>query len=91
MHLRRVRPIRQEPSPQGFRTLAKFHLEATPDITIYDCSIVRAPDGRVMVYGPVGKSTTTVLSLSPAARRAVIEMALDAVGTNVNDYHRSAA
>lgn len=85
MQIRSVRRLHQEPSPQGFRTLAKFHLEATPDVTVYDCSIVRAPDGRVMVYGPVGKSTTTVLSLSPSARRAVIEMALAAVGIEQHD------
>lgn len=85
MRIRSVRVVRQEPSPRGFNTLAKFNLEATPEITIYDCSIVRAPDGNTLVYGPAGKSTTTVLSLSPAARRAVIEMALVAVGMNVND------
>lgn len=82
MKLKSPRPVRQDKSPGGFSTIARFNLEVTDDVTVYDCSLVRAPDGNVLVYGPAGRSNSNILSLSPRARRAVIEMALDAVGIN---------
>lgn len=82
MRIRSARPVRQAPSPRGFRTLAKFNFEVTSDVTVYDCSLVEAPDGRVLLYGP-GRDGNT-LSISPAARQGIIEMALAAVGMETN-------
>ncbi len=87
MNIRKMRAIRQDPSPRGFRTLGKFNLEVTPDVTVYNCSLVRAPDGRHMLYGPASTAGET-LSVSPAARAGIVEMALAALG---NEKHDAAA
>lgn len=88
MKLKSPRPVRQDPSPGGFSTIARFNLAVSEDVTVYDCSLVRAPDGNMLVYGPAGRSNSTILSLSPRARTAVIEMALAAVGM---EYDRTNA
>jgi hypothetical protein len=77
MKIRSARPVHHAPSPRGFRTLAKFNLEVTHDVTVYDCSLVEAPDGRILLYGPGREGNT--LSVAPETRREVIEMALAAV------------
>ncbi|WP_153020064.1 hypothetical protein [Paramesorhizobium deserti] len=83
MRIRSARPVRQAPSPRGFRTLAKFNFQVTDEVTIYDCSLVEAPDGRILLYGPGREGNT--LSVSPTARREIIEMALAAVGSDSFD------
>ena len=45
---------------------------------ICGCTIVRAPDGNVLLYGP-GREASS-LSVSPAVRKEIVEMALAAVG-----------
>lgn len=85
MKIRSARPVRQAPSPRGFRTLAKFNLQVTDEVTIYDCSLVEAPDQRVLLYGP-GRDGNT-LSVSPTARREIIEMALAAIGSEHLEQH----
>lgn len=84
MRIRSARPVQQALSPRGFRTLAKFNFEVTSDVTVYDCSLVEAPDGRVLLYGPGREGNT--LSVAPETRREIIEMALAAVGIT-NDQH----
>ena len=85
MKIRSARPVRQAPSPRGFRTLAKFNLQVTDEVTVYDCSLVEAPDQRVLLYGP-GRDGNT-LSVSPTARREIIEMALAAIGSEHFEQH----
>lgn len=82
MKIRSARAVRQAPSPRGFVTLAKFNFEVTPDVTVYDCCLVKAPDGNILLYGP-GRDANT-LSVSRAARQQIIEMALRAVGMDPN-------
>ncbi|RWB89248.1 MAG: hypothetical protein EOQ52_12800 [Mesorhizobium sp.] len=78
MKIRSARRVHQAPSPRGFSTLGKFNLQVTDDVTICDCSLVRAPDGHVLLYGP-GRDANT-LSVSPGHRRSIVEMALSALG-----------
>ena len=54
-----------------------------------NCSIVRAPDGRIFVYGPAGNGGTTTVNLAPDVRRAVIDEALRAIG--MEQHERAAA
>lgn len=82
MRIRSPRMVRQEPSPKGFRTIAKFNLEVTTNVTVCDCCLVQAPDGRVMLYGPGRESGA--LSVAPETRREIIEMALAAMGMETN-------
>lgn len=86
MKIRSARPVRQAPSPRGFITLGKFNLQVTDDVTICDCTLVRAPDGNVILYGP-GRDGNS-LSAAPDARRTIIEMALVALGV---DTHAASA
>lgn len=88
MRIRNARPVQQEPSPRGFHTLARFALEPIAGVLIYDCTIVRAPDGRILIYGPPAKNGAPILSLAPDVRQDVIVMTLREVGI---DEYASAA
>lgn len=83
MRIRKARRVQQTPSARGFCTLGKFNLQITDDVMVCDCTVVKAPDGRVFLYGP-GTGTST-LSVSPVARHSIVEMALAALGMNAND------
>lgn len=87
MKIRSARPVRQAPSPRGFRTLAKFNIQVTDDIMICDCTLVEAPDQRIILYGPGREGNT--LSCSPETRREIVEMALAAVESK-NDRQQAA-
>ena len=83
MRVVKARRIHHSPSAKGFCTLAKFNLQITDEILLCDCTLVKAPDDRVLLYGPgTGASS---LSVSPAARHAIVEMALAALGMNPRD------
>lgn len=73
MRIRDVRKARLEPSARGFRTLARFSLEPIDGVLIYDCRIVQAPAGRLLVYGPTGKTERDVISLAPEIRQDLID------------------
>jgi len=90
MNIKHARPARGDPSPNGFRTLLRFTLEPTDGVLIFDCTLVRAPDGRFLVYGPSSTSAREVLSLAPAVRRQIIAMTLSEVGIE-NDEPAAAA
>lgn len=83
MRILKARRIQHSPSARGFCTLAKFNLQITDDILLCDCTLVRAPDGRVLLYGPGAGASS--LSVSPTARHAIVEMALVALGMNPYD------
>jgi hypothetical protein len=80
MRVRNVKRARHDLSPGGFRTVARFAFEPTDGVLIYDCSIVRAPDGRMLVYGPSSKVGAQTISLAPEVRRELIEMMTNEVG-----------
>lgn len=90
MNIKHARPARGDLSPNGFRTLLRFALEPTDGVLIFDCTLVRAPDGRLLVYGPSSTSAREILSLAPAVRRQIIEMTLIEAGID-NDEHSEAA
>lgn len=77
MRIRSARLVQQAPSPRGFRTLAKFNIQVTEDLMVCDCTLVEAPDGRIILYGPGREGNT--LSCAPETRREIVEMALAAV------------
>lgn len=79
MIIRSARAMRQAPSPKGFVTLGKFNLQITDDVTVFDCSLVKAPDGNVLLYGPSQIGGAATLSVSREARMKIIDMALDAL------------
>lgn len=80
--------MRQAPSPRGFVTLGKFNLQVTDDVTVFDCSLVKAPDGNVMLYGPTQIGGAMTLSVSRNVRREIIDMAIEALGM---DQHVASA
>lgn len=80
MKVRDVTVKRHDPSPGGFRTLAQFSFEPATGVLIYDCTIVTAPDGRLLIYGPPSRGRSQILSLAPEVRRGLIELVIDEVG-----------
>lgn len=85
MRVRDARRSRIEASPRGFRTLGRFTLEATEGVLIFDCRLVRAPDGRLLVYGPTSRTDAQVLSLSAAIREEIVMLATTALGFETNE------
>lgn len=77
MRIHNARPVQQAPTPRGFRTLARFQLEPCDGVRIYDCLLIEAPDGRLLVYGPPAKNDAPTISLSPEMRRTAIAMMLE--------------
>jgi len=90
MRIKDARRVRQERSPQGFHTLCRFNLEATEGLLIFDCTLVRAPDGRIFVYGPPSKRDGQLVSMAPEVRRQIISMTLDAAGIDDSEHHYAA-
>jgi hypothetical protein len=90
MRIKDARRLRGEPSPRGFRTLCRFNLEVLEGLLIFDCSLVRAPNGTVIVYGPPSKTNSQLVSMAPEMRRSVITMALDAVGIDEHEFSSAA-
>jgi hypothetical protein len=88
--IRDVRPVQQEPTPQGFNTVARFTLVPIDGVVIYDCTIVTAPDGRTLVYGPAAKRGEQILSMAPEVRREIIAMTLREVGIDNDRFTRAA-
>jgi len=89
MHIRNVRRLSMPPGRRGFTPLCRFDFEPVEGVAIMNCSIVRAPDGRIFVYGPAGNGGTTTVNLAPDVRRAVIDEALRAIG--MEQHERAAA
>ena len=54
MHIKNVRPCTGPASANGFLNIGRFNLEITPEVTLYDMTLVRAPHGKLLVYGPQG-------------------------------------
>jgi hypothetical protein len=79
LRVRNVTTKRHELSPAGFRTLAQFSFEPAEGVLIYDCTAVKAPDGRILIYGPASRGGSHVLSLAPDVRRQLIELVIDEV------------
>lgn len=52
MHIKNVRPCTGPASANGFLNIGRFNLEITPEVTLYDMTLVRAPHGKLLVYGP---------------------------------------
>lgn len=52
MHIKDVRPCTGPASANGFLNIGRFNLEITPDVTLYDMTLVRAPHGKLLLYGP---------------------------------------
>jgi hypothetical protein len=89
MRVRDVKPARHETSPGGFRTRARFSFEPLPGVIIFDCTMVEAPDGRMLIYGPPSRGGAQILSLAPDVRREVIALMTDEVAID-SDSKRAA-
>jgi hypothetical protein len=91
MRVKDARRARMERSSRGFQTLGRFTLQATEGVLVFDCRLVEAPDGRLLVYGPSNKQDAPVLSMSAEVRDDLITMALGALGINENENCTAAA
>lgn len=89
MRVKDARRSRIAASSRGFRTLGRFTLQPTEGILIFDCRLIEAPDGRLLVYGPSSKADAQVLSMSAGIRQDIVTLAAEAMG--IDDAERSAA
>lgn len=89
MNVKNIKRTRHEVSPSGFRTLLRFAFEPLAGVLIYDCSLVRAPDGRLLVYGPKSQAGAQMISLAPDVRRELLDMMAHEVGFD-DDAYRAA-
>jgi hypothetical protein len=90
MRIQDARRSRTETSSRGFRTLGRFSLAAAEGILIFDCRLILAPDGRLLVYGPAGKNDAPVVSLSRENRDQLVTLALAALRIDQNEFQRAA-
>jgi hypothetical protein len=90
MRIKDARRARMEPSSRGFRTLGRFTLQPTEGILIFDCRLIQAPDGRMLVYGPSSKADAQVVSMSAEIRNEVVTMAQEALGIEANEFSSAA-
>lgn len=72
MHIKNVRPCTGPASANGFLNIGRFNLEITPEVTLYDMTLVRAPHGKLLVYGPQTAYGAPSWSMAPRMRNEII-------------------
>ncbi len=87
MKIKSARRVHPHPSPGGFTPVAAFSLEPMEGVLIFDCSVVRARDGRLLVYGPPSKHGGPLVNLAPAQRAEVLKLVTDELG--IDDAKRN--
>lgn len=85
MRILNARRLSLPPGRRGFTPIVRFDFEPVDGVSVLGCQIIRAPDGRTLVYGPPSKGGDTVIHMAPKVRAAIIEQALSAAGIDAND------
>lgn len=89
MRISNARRLSMPPGARGFTPIVRFDFEPTDGVSILGCQIIRAPDGRMLVYGPPSKGGDAAIHMAPFVRGDIIELALSAVG--IETHERAAA
>jgi len=71
MNITNLRRLTSPPSPRGFRPVARFSLEVTPEITLFDFEAVLAPSGSLEIYAAPTRNGSRSAALAPAFRSEV--------------------
>ena len=77
MHVRNVRRLTAPPTARGFVALAKFNAEPVPGFLAYDFQLVRAPSGKLLVYGPPTPNGSPLINLAPDVRDEIATIAFN--------------
>lgn len=85
MLIKNVRPCTGPTSAKGFRNIGRFNLEVTPDVTLYDLTLVRGPQGKLLLYGPQTVYGAPSMSMAPQTRSAIIAEAKMIFEEELND------
>jgi hypothetical protein len=80
-----LRRLHNPASPQGFRAIAAFSLELTPEIKLFDFQLIEARDGRLNVYPPKSGNGSLTAALAPSVRRDIAALAIKEIDS---DQHR---
>ncbi len=89
MLIKNITYLKSDASPKGFRPIARFTIVPVEGFCIYDCTLVRAPDGKHLLYGPAGSSGQPTISVEPSLRRQIIDTIIDDMGID-NDGKQAA-
>jgi hypothetical protein len=75
MNIRNLRCLSAPPTARGFTALARFSVESVPGFLAYDLQLVRAPSGKLLVYGPPSRNGSPVINLAPEVRAEIASVA----------------
>lgn len=79
MKISNLRRLHTHPSPRGFRAIATFSLEITPDVKIFDLQLISSEDGRLNVYPPKSGNGSLMAAIAPLARQQIAKMVLEEI------------
>lgn len=75
MKIHNLRQVSSPPSVRGFQCIARFNLDLSDDIRIFDFQLIKAPDGKVTAYVPNGPSGSPVGAIAPTVRAEIARLA----------------
>lgn len=80
-----MRRLYSPPSPQGFRAIAAFSVELSPEVKLFDFQLIQGKDGRLNVYPPKSGNGSLTAAIAPSARQ---ELASQVMGALHSEQHR---
>lgn len=75
MHIFNARPVNKPANAAGFRGIGRFNLQITPDVTLYDLTLVESPSRKLLLHAPPTVYDAPSMSLAPTLRKEIIDRA----------------
>ncbi|MER9150810.1 hypothetical protein NKI30_19510 [Mesorhizobium opportunistum] len=75
MHIFNARPVNKPANAAGFRGIGRFNLQITPEVTLYDLTLVETPTGKLLLHSPPTVYDAPSSSMSPTLRAEIVERA----------------
>lgn len=74
-----LRRLYGAPSPHGFRALAAFSIELSPEVKLFDFQLIQSKDGRLNVYPPKSGNGSLTAAIAPSARQEIASLVMGAL------------
>lgn len=75
MHIFNARSVNKPANAAGFRCIGRFNLQVTPDVTLYDLTLVESALGKLLLHAPPTVYDAPSSSMAPALRAEIVERA----------------